>query len=137
MPTSLLKLAPTTLVLLLLVVQSQAGEKSQTSATSGALARELSVQRGTLAQAVDYAKRLKADPLSQVQSSPPGRYIDAYSKTWDTLPKYDVSYFDDLAAVINEEPVQQKDLLMMGMLSVERTSGRHSFRSIWARAAFI
>ena len=79
--------------------------------------RPVAVNGGTLAQAVEYAKRLKAYPLSQAQNPPPGRYIDAYPKTWDTLPKYDMSYFDDLAAVINEEPVQQKDLAMMGMLS--------------------
>jgi hypothetical protein len=28
-----------------------------------------------------------------------------------------MSYFEDIATLVNEEPVQQKDLVMMGMLS--------------------
>jgi hypothetical protein len=79
--------------------------------------RPVTVNGGTLEQAVEYAKRLKAYNLSQAQNPPPGRYIDAYPKAWDTLPKYDMSYFDALSTVINEEPVQPKDLAMMGMLS--------------------
>ena len=39
-----------------------------------------------------------------------------FPKTWDTLPKYDLSYFENLSIVVNEEPVQEKDLVMMGML---------------------
>ena len=79
--------------------------------------RPVAINGGTLEQAVEYAKLLKAYPLSQAQNPPPGHYIDAFPKRWDTLPKYDMSYFENLATVINEEPVQPKDLAMMGMLS--------------------
>jgi hypothetical protein len=79
--------------------------------------RPVAVHGGTLAEAVEYAKRLKAYPLSEADNPKPGRYIDAFPKAWDTLPKYDMSYFEDLATVANEEPVQEKDLVMMGMLS--------------------
>jgi hypothetical protein len=79
--------------------------------------RPVAINGGTLDQAVEYAKLLKAYSLSVAKNPPPGRYIDAFPKAWDTLPKYDITYFENLATVVNEEPVQQKDLSMMGMLS--------------------
>jgi len=65
---------------------------------------------------VAYSKQLKAYPLAYASNPGAGRYIDAFPKTWDTLPKYDLSYFEDLSTVVNEELVQEKDLAMMGML---------------------
>lgn len=79
--------------------------------------RPVSIRGGTLQEAVAYSKQLKAYPLSQAGTPPPGRYIDASPKNWNTLPQYDLSYFEDLATAINEEPVQARDLVMMGMLS--------------------
>ena len=79
--------------------------------------RPVSIKGGTLEEAVAYSKQLKAYPLSQADTPPPGRYIDASLKSWNTLPQYDLSYFEDLATAINEEPVQARDLAMMGMLS--------------------
>jgi len=79
--------------------------------------RPVSIKGGTLQEAVAYSKQLKAYPLSQAGTPPPGRYIDASPKSWNTLPNYDLSYFEDLATAINEEPVQARDLAMMGMLS--------------------
>jgi len=78
--------------------------------------RPVSVNGGTLDEAVAYSKQLKAYPLANASNPGGGRYIDAFPKTWDTLPKYDLSYFEDLSTVVNEEPVQEKDLAMMGML---------------------
>jgi hypothetical protein len=79
--------------------------------------RPIQIKGGTLEEAVAYSKQLKAYPLSQAKSPKPNRYIDAFPKTWDTLPHYNSSWFEDLAAVVNEEPVQPQDLVMMGMLS--------------------
>jgi hypothetical protein len=78
--------------------------------------RPVSISGGTLAEGVAYSQRLKAYPLSQAGKPAPNRYIDAYPKAWDTLVKFDRSFFEDLATVVNEEPVQEKDLVMMGML---------------------
>jgi hypothetical protein len=83
----------------------------------GTALRPVSIRGGTLQEAVAYSKQLKAYPLSQAGTPPPGRYIDASPKNWNTLPQYDLSYFEALATVINEEPVQARDLVMMGMLS--------------------
>jgi hypothetical protein len=71
----------------------------------------------TLADAVAYSKRLRAYPLSQAESSSANRYIDAFPKTWRTLPAYDMSYFETLAQTIDEEPPQEKDAAMIGLLA--------------------
>ena len=78
--------------------------------------RPVAINGGTVAEGVKYSQLLKAYPLSQAGNPTPNRYIDAYPKSWDTLVKFDKSYFEDLATVVNEEPVQEKDLVMMGML---------------------
>jgi hypothetical protein len=78
--------------------------------------RPVSQAGGTLADANVYLKRLQVYPLSQADDPPATRFLDAYPHKWDTLPRYDISYFHDLAAVINDEPVQQRDLAMMGLL---------------------
>lgn len=78
--------------------------------------RPVSEKGGTLEKAVEYSKGLKVYPLSEAGNPRPTRLIDAFPKKWDTLPKYDISYFKELATVINEEPVQERDLAMMGLL---------------------
>jgi hypothetical protein len=70
---------------------------------------------GTLEESVAYAKTLRAYSLAEASNPPPGRYIDAYPKEWNTLPDYD-TFFEQLAEVINEEPVLERDLAMMGLL---------------------
>lgn len=72
--------------------------------------------KGTLANAVAYAKRLRAYPLAQADS-PANRYIDAYMRAWRALPAYDMSYFEALAEVIDDEPLQEKDAAMIGLLA--------------------
>jgi len=71
----------------------------------------------SLEEVVAYGKRVRVYPLSQVHYPPPTRYIDAYPHKWDTLPKYDLSFYQLIAEVINEEPVQPRDLAMMGLLA--------------------
>jgi hypothetical protein len=66
---------------------------------------------------VAYAKTLKVYRLSEAANPPETNFIDAYPKKWDTLPKYDITFFQDMAATINEEPVLERDLAMMGILS--------------------
>ena len=78
--------------------------------------RPVAINGGTPAEGVEYSKQLKAYPLSQAGKPTPNRYIDAFPKTWNTLVSFDKSFFEDLATVVNEEPVQEKDLVMMGML---------------------
>ncbi len=78
--------------------------------------RPVSRNGGTLEEAVAYAKSLRAYSLKEAGNPPPGRYIDAWPKAWDTLTNFD-TFFEQLAEVINEEPVLERDLAMMGLLS--------------------
>jgi hypothetical protein len=78
--------------------------------------RPVSKPGGTLEEAVTYAKSLRAYSLAEAGNPPAGRYIDAYPKTWNTLPDYDETYFEQLAEVINDEPVLERDLAMMDQL---------------------
>jgi hypothetical protein len=77
--------------------------------------RPVSRNGGTLEEAVAYAKSLRAYSLKEAGNPPLGRYIDAWPKAWDTLPDFD-TFFEQLAEVINEEPVLERDLAMMGLL---------------------
>jgi hypothetical protein len=72
---------------------------------------------GTMEDQVAYAKTLKVYHLSEASNPPETNFVDAYPKKWDTLPKYDITFFSDMAATINEEPVLERDLAMMGILS--------------------
>jgi hypothetical protein len=78
--------------------------------------RPVAIDGGTLQDAVEYSKGLKTYPLARAADPAPNRYIDAYPKTWDSLPRYDIDFFRDLATVVAEEPAQAKDFAMLGML---------------------
>jgi len=44
-------------------------------------------------------------------------FIDAYPRTWNTLPAYDRRFFEDLNAVVQREPVLARDKVMMALLA--------------------
>jgi hypothetical protein len=78
--------------------------------------RPVAEKGATIEDQVAYAKTLKVYRLSKAANPPQTNFIDAYPKKWDTLPKYDISFFRDLAETIKEEPVLERDLAMMAML---------------------
>ena len=59
---------------------------------------------------------MKVYPLAQA-SNPRTKYVDAYPQPWKTLPIYDLSFLRDLAAVVDDEPPQEKDAVMLGYLA--------------------
>ncbi len=61
-------------------------------------------------------KQVKVYPLSQAAKPPAQRLLDMTDILYDGLVKYDETFFPNLARVLNEEPVQARDLQMMGML---------------------
>ena len=67
-------------------------------------------------EVIEYAQKLQVYSLSEADSPPSTRFIDAFPQEWDTLPRYDISFFHDLATIVNNEPVQARDLAMMGLL---------------------
>jgi len=71
----------------------------------------------TIEDGVAYAKTLKVYPLSAAGNPPPTKFVDAYPQAWHTLPVYDLAFFKDIAAVVNDEPAQEKDAAMLGLLA--------------------
>jgi hypothetical protein len=79
--------------------------------------RPITRSAGTLADAVAYSQGVKAYPLAAAADPPESRYIDAFPKTWDTLPRFDLDFFRLLAEAVEVEPPQEKDAVMIGMLA--------------------
>jgi len=61
-------------------------------------------------------QQIKIYPLTKVGSPPAQRIVDMTDIVYDGLVKYDETFFTSLSRVLNEEPVQSRDLEMMGML---------------------
>jgi len=61
-------------------------------------------------------KRVKIYPFSQAGNPQEPRFIDMTGILYNAVVPYDDSFYDSLARVINEEPVQSRDLQVLGML---------------------
>ena len=79
--------------------------------------RPVAIGEGSMSDVVEYSKRLKVFPLAEAVNPEPNKYIDAYPLAWSTIPGFDLGFFQDIARIVAEEPVQPRDLAMMGMLS--------------------
>lgn len=79
--------------------------------------RPVAKNGGTAADQSAYAQTLKVYRLSQAANLPRTTFIDAYPKKWNTLPVYDMTFFSDLNAVIQREPVLERDKVMMALLT--------------------
>lgn len=64
-----------------------------------------------------YAQSLRVYRLSEAANPPETTFVDAYPKKWNTLPVYDFTFFTDLNAVIQREPVLERDKAMMALLA--------------------
>jgi len=79
--------------------------------------RPVAKNGGTAADQSAYAQTLKVYPLAQAADPRPTTFIDASGMDWNTLPVYDGTFFTDLNAVVQREPVLERDKVMMGMLA--------------------
>jgi hypothetical protein len=61
-------------------------------------------------------KRIKVYPLSKAKAPPQQRFIDMTDILYEPAVPYDAGFYVSLARMINEEPAQQRDLEMLGML---------------------
>src|SRR6476646_6009885 len=66
--------------------------------------------------ALALVKKLRAYPLAKAANPPEQRFIDIHGKTFDGVPNFDESFFVSLNRMVQEEPVQERDLVAMGML---------------------
>ena len=68
------------------------------------------------AKAIALVKQLRVYPLSQADAPPPQKHIDIAGQLYDGIARVDDTFFDSLAAMVNEEPVQPRDVVAMSML---------------------
>jgi hypothetical protein len=66
--------------------------------------------------ALALVKKLRVYQFAQAANPPEQRFIDIHGKTFDGVPSFDESFFVSLNRMVQEEPVQERDLVAMGML---------------------
>jgi len=64
----------------------------------------------------ELVKQMKVYPLSKAANPPEQRFVDMTDILYEGLAPYDENFYVSLARMLNEEPVQPRDLEMMGML---------------------
>jgi hypothetical protein len=69
-----------------------------------------------LAASLALVKQLRVYPLAAQNSPPEQRFIDIHGKTFDGIADFDERFFASLNRMVQAEPVQARDLVMMGML---------------------
>jgi hypothetical protein len=69
-----------------------------------------------VAKALELVKQLRLYPLAQAANPPQQRHIDIAGKLFDGIARFDASFYDSLARMVNEEPVQMRDMVAMGQL---------------------
>jgi hypothetical protein len=69
-----------------------------------------------VAASLALVKKLRVYPLAQAANPSEQRFIDIHGKTFDGVASFDESFFESLARMVQEEPVQPRDLVAMGML---------------------
>jgi hypothetical protein len=74
------------------------------------------VQNDDKDAAVQNVKRVKVYPLSASSNPKPNKFTTMSGKVMDTTPPAGMEYWERLAAFINNNPVQARDLFYMGML---------------------
>jgi hypothetical protein len=79
--------------------------------------RPVIVGKGTMEGALELARQTQAYPLAEAANPKPTRTVDGWDKAWHSLPVYDISWFEKLAKFVTDEPVRERDKIMVGMLS--------------------
>ena len=99
--------------------------------------RPITIGEGALSDAVAYSQQLRAYRLADADDPPTSRYLDAYPKAWHTLPTFDLDYLHLLAEVVEHEPPQEKDAVMLGMLASIGIERGKTFEPTGERAALL
>ncbi len=64
----------------------------------------------------DYAQGIKVYALSEAGDPPPTRHIDATEKSYDSLPYYNYTYFQDINDFVQGNPIRPQDKVMVSLL---------------------
>jgi len=81
-----------------------------------------------VAKALALVKQIKAYPLANAANPPEQRYIDIHGTVFDAIVRFDASFYESLARMINEEPVQPHDLSVMNLLRSLGIEKGHEFK---------
>ncbi|SMP37179.1 DUF1214 domain-containing protein [Roseibium denhamense] len=79
--------------------------------------RPVAKNGGTHADQAAYAQTLNWYPLADAETPPTAGFIDIKANPVNTLPVYDMTFYNDLNTVVQREPVLAQDNAMMGMLA--------------------
>jgi hypothetical protein len=69
-----------------------------------------------VAKALALVKQVRVYPLAQASNPQPQRFIDIAGKLFRGLVSFDESFYASLARMVDEEPIQERDLALMGQL---------------------
>jgi len=69
-----------------------------------------------LKSAAAYVKTVKVYPFARADNPPKTKYIDIYDKDINGITEFDASFYERLNMMVQEEPIESKDLAMMGLL---------------------
>jgi hypothetical protein len=71
---------------------------------------------GNVTAALALVKKLRVYRLAAHTKPPQERFIDIHGKTFDGIANFGERFFESLNRMVQEEPIQLRDLAMMGML---------------------
>jgi hypothetical protein len=69
-----------------------------------------------MAKAIALMQKMNVYPLALAHHPPASRHIDIAGKLFDGLAPFDDRFYDSLARMVNEEPVQPRDFVEMAQL---------------------
>ncbi len=69
-----------------------------------------------LKKATAFVKTIKVYPYARANNPPKTRFVDIYGKDINGLTEFDASFYERLNMMVQEEPIESKDLAMMGLL---------------------
>jgi hypothetical protein len=69
-----------------------------------------------VAKALELVKQARMYPLSQAANPAAQRHIDMAGKLFDAVARFDITFYERLARMVNDEPVQPRDLVAVGQL---------------------
>jgi hypothetical protein len=69
-----------------------------------------------VAKALGLVKKMRMYSLTQAANPPEQRYVDMAGKLFDGVTRFDDTFYESLARVVNDEPVQARDMVAMGQL---------------------
>ncbi len=86
------------------------------SYTLGFSFRPVLTNDGTYEDAANYAKGIKIYYLSEADNPPTTNYLDATDVGYDCLPYYDETFFQDINDFVQQNPIREKDKVMVSLL---------------------